>query len=55
MPHQVVSLLQEWFHQHKDWPYPNEEEQKKLAEEVGVSSKQINTWFINARKRRRLR
>ena len=30
-------------------------EQKNLAAETGVPAKQINTWFINARKRRRLR
>ena len=28
--------------------------QRTLAEQTGISAKKINTWFINARKRRRI-
>ena len=31
------------------WP----KKQKKLAEMTGLSVKKVNTWFVNARKRRR--
>uniref|UniRef100_A0A7S0EA44 Homeobox domain-containing protein n=1 Tax=Hanusia phi TaxID=3032 RepID=A0A7S0EA44_9CRYP len=50
----VVTKLKEWFREHEDWPYPNDDEQAKLAEQTGVPMKTVNTWFINARKRRKI-
>jgi hypothetical protein len=48
-----VKILKRWLlsPEHYDFPYPNEEEKKRLAEITGISVKQLNTWFTNSRKR----
>lgn len=44
-------LLREWFDQHKDSPYPTDEEKDELAQRSGLLPSQISTWFINERMR----
>ncbi|KAK2710811.1 homeobox protein unc-62-like isoform X2 [Artemia franciscana] len=51
LPKQATAMLKEWIWQHKDRPYPTEEEKRMLAERGNITVHQINNWFINARRR----
>lgn len=46
-----ISALKKWWSAHSRWPYPTEEDKRKLMEETGLEMRQINNWFINHRKR----
>ncbi|KAJ3262461.1 hypothetical protein HDU77_000311 [Chytriomyces hyalinus] len=48
----VLETLTGWLEQHKDDPYPSVEQKKMLADQCGLNMKQVNNWFINARRRR---
>lgn len=41
----------EWLRQHKDNPYPNDDEKAMLIKQTGLTINQINYWFTNARRR----
>ena len=43
--------MTDWLRQHKDNPYPNDDEKCMLIKETGLSINQINYWFTNARRR----
>jgi hypothetical protein len=49
----VTHLLKAWLlsDQHKDDPYPTEQEKLELMEATGLNRKQLCNWFVNARKR----
>lgn len=53
LPRHVVKILKRWLlsPEHYDYPYPDEENKAKLLEATGINTKQLNTWFTNARKR----
>jgi hypothetical protein len=51
LPKHAVRILKKWVEEHKDNPYPNEEEKSRFCRETGLSTQQINNWFINARRR----
>ncbi|KAL9656207.1 hypothetical protein ABK040_007824 [Willaertia magna] len=44
-------LLKEWLMNHRHNPYPSEKQKDLFMNELGFDKKQINNWFINARKR----
>jgi len=46
-------LLREWLFnkEHILRPYPTPAQKTDLSSEAGISRKQIDTWFVNARKR----
>jgi hypothetical protein len=48
----VIGLLKAWMlsDQHKDNPYPAEQEKLELMEATGLDRKQLCNWFVNARK-----
>lgn len=46
-----VTILKKWWNAHSKWPYPTEEEKKRMVQETGLEMRQINNWFINHRKR----
>ncbi|KAF9885919.1 hypothetical protein FE257_012209 [Aspergillus nanangensis] len=46
-------ILRIWFLQNQDYPYPSEEDKRRLALETGFSRKRISTWFANARRRQK--
>ncbi|KAI8841390.1 hypothetical protein BC829DRAFT_402502 [Chytridium lagenaria] len=48
----VVKVLTGWFDAHLDNPYPNQPAKELMARQTGLSIKQVNDWFINARRRR---
>lgn len=41
----------DWLRQHKDNPYPNDDEKAMLIKQTGLTINQINYWFTNARRR----
>lgn len=51
LPKHAVRMLKKWVEEHKDNPYPNEEEKNRFCVETNLSASQINNWFINARRR----
>lgn len=46
--------LSNWFASHMEHPYPSEEDKITLAEESGMTKKQVVDWFANSRRRLRL-
>ncbi|KXN70847.1 hypothetical protein CONCODRAFT_78649 [Conidiobolus coronatus NRRL 28638] len=46
-----VEVLKEWLVEHINHPYPKESEKDQLAIKTKLSSRQIENWFINARRR----
>lgn len=47
----VIELLYGWFTSHVDNPYPTEQEKKELRKVCGLTRKQLDVWFTNARRR----
>ena len=48
---QAVAIMLDWLRQHKDNPYPNDDEKAMLIKQTGLTINQINYWFTNARRR----
>ncbi|KAF2102591.1 hypothetical protein NA57DRAFT_71579 [Rhizodiscina lignyota] len=46
-----IAPLREWFDQNLNDPYPSKEIKEMLAARSGLEPRQVNNWFINARKR----
>eukprot|EP01091_Cochliopodium_minus_P011865 TRINITY_DN3475_c0_g1_i1.p1 TRINITY_DN3475_c0_g1~~TRINITY_DN3475_c0_g1_i1.p1 ORF type:complete len:263 (-),score=63.05 TRINITY_DN3475_c0_g1_i1:9-692(-) len=46
-----VSILKEWFFQHIENPYPQNDEKIMLSEKTDLPLKSIDQWFTNARRR----
>ena len=49
LPKSAKNILNEWYINNQDDPYPTPEQKMKLAEESQISLKQVNNWFINMR------
>lgn len=45
------SILEEWFEEHSEKPYPTKKEKEELAKCCNITVKQITTWFNNKRYR----
>ncbi len=45
-----VNILKTWLNKHIDNPYPTHKEKDALSKESGLSKRQIQNWFTNARK-----
>ena len=43
-------ILTNWLEAHPRHPYPKEEDKLRLADEAGLSVKQVSTWFANQRR-----
>lgn len=43
--------LKAWYQEHRDNPYPTQEEQAQFARDTGLSLRQVNNFFINRRRR----
>lgn len=50
-PDQVVEILNRWFVDNADYPYPDEHMTNVLAKEANISAKQVRKWFANKRVR----
>lgn len=46
-------ILRDWFYQHQEFPYPDDNEKARLSRETGFSQKRLSTWFGNARRRQK--
>lgn len=51
LPKEAVAMMLDWLRQHKDNPYPNDDEKAMLIKQTGLTINQINYWFTNARRR----
>lgn len=51
LPIAALNRLQAWLDVNKHNPYPTAETKRWLAQECGITEKQVNTWFTNARAR----
>ena len=51
LPQKATKLLNEWFEQHFDNPYPSEEEKKTLSTRCEITLEQVARWFANKRSR----
>lgn len=51
LPQRATKLLNEWFEQHLDHPYPMEEEKKLLSSHCAITVEQVSRWFANKRTR----
>ncbi|EFQ94015.1 hypothetical protein CFE70_002552 [Pyrenophora teres f. teres 0-1] len=47
----ALRCLKEWLHENRKNPYPDADTKLSLAQQCGITEKQINTWFTNARAR----
>ena len=52
LPKPVVDILSEWLEQNKYNAYPSEFTKQEMATKMGITVKQVNNWFINARRRK---
>uniref|UniRef100_A0A7I5EDX6 Homeobox domain-containing protein n=1 Tax=Haemonchus contortus TaxID=6289 RepID=A0A7I5EDX6_HAECO len=46
---EVIGILQEYYDDHSDHPYPNEDEKHLLAARCHISVQQVSNWFGNRR------
>ncbi|KAI9672606.1 MAG: hypothetical protein M1831_000041 [Alyxoria varia] len=53
LPKESTNILNDWYNQHRAYPYPKDDEKQHLQAATGLSLSQISNWFINARRRRR--
>lgn len=51
LPKLAVAILKAWLQEHGNDPYPSDIEKRELSARTGLETKQINYWFMNARKR----
>lgn len=51
LPIAALNRLQAWLDANKHNPYPTADTKRWLAQECGITEKQVNTWFTNARAR----
>lgn len=52
LPPHALFCLKQWLRENRSNPYPDAETKDSLARECGITEKQVNTWFTNARARR---
>ncbi|PIC18786.1 hypothetical protein B9Z55_024555 [Caenorhabditis nigoni] len=45
----TTDTLQNWFHEHRQNPYPTDQEKAELAKQCNIKISQVNNWFGNQR------
>ncbi|CAF1110670.1 unnamed protein product [Brachionus calyciflorus] len=51
LPDLAVDIMNDWFEDHINNPYPTLEEKEKMARQAGITVKQVTAWFSNRRNR----
>ena len=51
LPQRATKLLNEWFEQHLDHPYPTEGEKRLLSTRCDITVEQVSRWVANKRTR----
>ena len=51
LPKSAIKVLSQWFAQHQDNPYPDDNDKTELAAQTNLTRTQINNWFSYARRR----
>ncbi|KAF1958349.1 hypothetical protein CC80DRAFT_29256 [Byssothecium circinans] len=51
LPPNALHRLQAWLDANRHNPYPSADMKQQLAQECGITEKQVTTWFTNARAR----
>jgi hypothetical protein len=46
-----VEIVMEWLREHRNNPYPSEEEKELLLQQTEMTANQLKYWFTNARRR----
>jgi hypothetical protein len=52
LPPHALRQLRAWLEAHRDHPYPSPDDKRALAQECGLTEKQVTTWFTNTRARK---
>jgi hypothetical protein len=55
LPKSSIKILKRWCEDHWQDPYPTNEEKDNLIYTTGLSSSQLSSWFVNARRRGKIR
>jgi len=51
LPESARAILEAWFSDNTEHPYPNERQKAELALRANISDTQVSNWFVNVRKR----
>jgi len=51
-PKKAKQILEAWYRSHADDPFPSHAEKQRLADESGITLKQVKCWFINMRRKK---
>jgi hypothetical protein len=51
LPDKAIEIMNEYFNNHLNNPYPTQSEKENLARLGGISVKQVTAWFSNRRNR----
>ena len=51
LPEKAVRLMNAWYEEHDDNPYPNRNDLDYLATNGGIKESQVKAWFSNKRNR----
>jgi hypothetical protein len=52
LPPYALQRLRSWLKANREHPYPNADTKHTLAQECGITEKQVTTWFTNTRARK---
>jgi len=47
----MIKILKDWVDEHKDHPYPSEEDKEGLMIKTGLTATQVTNWLANHRRR----
>ena len=50
-PKKARQILEAWYKAHADDPFPSHADKQRLADESGITVKQVKCWFINVRRK----
>ncbi|KAL5120802.1 homeodomain superfamily [Pleosporales sp. CAS-2024a] len=55
LPKDATNVLKVWFQNHRQQPYPTEDQKIEMCNVTGLTMNQVSNWFINARRRQPLK